>query len=256
MRKLLALASATTLAAAAGSMVMAQDTEEVSRDYDLGGFDEVSAVGPHHVVIAVGPSYSVRFEGPRQTLEDTVIDVEDGRLKIHPVEDERWERRRSSSEWREYWDSYRPGTVYVTLPAIVSASLAGGGDMTIDRVEGAEFAASVAGSGDLDVAALRVGEARFSIAGSGDLTARGSASRSHVSIAGSGNLRARDMTSAEATVSVVGGGDAALTVDELARVSIIGSGDVEIAGAARCSITRMGGGTALCANVVHEWPRS
>jgi hypothetical protein len=114
----------------------------------------------------------------------------------------------------------------------------------------------VARSGDLDVAALRVGDARFSIAGSGDLTARGTATRSHVSIAGSGNLRARGMTSAEATVSVVGAGDAALTVDDTARVSIIGSGDVEIAGAARCSITRMGSGRALCANVEHEWPRS
>ena len=93
-----------------------------------------------------------------------------------------------------------------------AASLVGGGDMRIDRVEGDEFSASVAGSGDLDVAALRVDDARFSIAGSGDLVARGSARRSRVSIAGSGNVRAREVTSDEASISIAGSGDVALTV--------------------------------------------
>lgn len=249
MRKLLMSVSLGTLAALGATMVVAQDgdTATISRDYDLVGFEEVSVVGPHHVMISVGPAFSIRAEGPRETLEDTEVAVEDGRLKIQPVDDERWERRRRDREgWREYWDNYKPATFHITLPAIEAAALAGGGDMRIDRVEGGEFSASVAGSGDLDIAALRVDDARFSIAGSGDLVARGSATRQRVSIAGSGNLRAREVSSREANVSIAGSGNAELTVADDARVSIVGGGDVDIAGPARCSVSRMGGGRVRC----------
>lgn len=249
MRKLLTIVSLGTLAAMGATMVAAQDgdTAAVSRNYDLAGFEEVSVIGPHHVVISVGPAFSIRGEGPRKTLEDTEVEVEDGRLKIRPVEDERWERRwRDRDDWREYWDNYQPATFHITLPAIEAASLVGGGDMRIDRVEGAEFAASVAGSGDLDIATLRVDEAQFSIAGSGDLAARGSARQSRVSIAGSGNLRAREVSSREANISIAGSGNAELTVEDDARVSIVGSGDVDIAGPARCAVSRMGSGRVRC----------
>ena len=255
MRKLLTILSVGALAALGTSMGAAQegDRSTISRSYELAGFEAVSVVGPHHVVISVGPGFSVRAEGPQQTLEDTEVEVEDGRLEIHPIEDERWERRRRD---RDYWENYRPATFHVTLPAITAASLVGGGDMRIDRVEGEEFSASVAGSGRVDLAALRVDDARFSIAGSGDLTARGNARRSRISIAGSGNLQAREVTSDEASISIAGSGNAALTVEDDARISIVGSGDVDIAGPARCSVSRLGSGRVTCNGVERDSWRS
>jgi hypothetical protein len=252
MRKFVTTASFAGLALLGATIVVAQDGAGATarRGYDLGGFDEISVVGPHHVVVSVGPGFSVRAEGPQQTLADTEVEVDDGRLEIHPVDDEDyWDRRCGERDgerrWR-CWNDYQPATFHVTLPRIAAASLVGGGDMRIDRVEGADFSAAVAGSGELDVATLRVDDARFSIAGSGDLVARGSARRSHVSIAGSGNLRAREVTSDEASVSIAGSGDVALTVQGAARVSIVGGGDVEIAGPARCSVSRFGGGRVRC----------
>lgn len=261
MRKLLTLVSAGALIALGASLSAAQDGERTaagttSRSYELGGFEGISVVGPHHVLVSVGPGFSVRAEGSQQTLDDTEVEVENGKLKIHPIGDGRWERRCGDraddrgDERRRCWNDYEAATFHVTLPRIDDAALVGGGDMRIDRVEGDTFSASVAGSGDLDVAALRVGDARFSIAGSGDLIARGSAGRSRVSIAGSGNLRARDMTSTEASVSIAGSGNAALTVQNDAHVSIVGSGDVEIAGGARCSVSRMGSGKVSCNGTV------
>ena len=189
MRKLLTIAAAGTLAAFAATMSAAQEGAEasVNRSYDVSGFDEISVVGPHRVVISVGPAFSVRAEGPQKTFDDTEVEVEDGRLKIHPVDDERWERRWRDREWRDYWEDYRAATFHITLPSLEGVSLVGGGNMSVDRVEGAEFSASVAGSGDLDVAALRVGDARFSIAGSGDVDITGPASCS-VTKMGSGEV--------------------------------------------------------------------
>jgi len=246
MRKFLAVASLGAVAVFGGSMSAAQVEAPASRGYDLAGFEQVSVVGPHRVVISVGSGYSVRFDGPQQTLDDTEVEVEDGRLKIHPVEDERWERRRGGPASREYWGNYRAGTFHVTLPRLEAVSMVGGGTLSVDRVDGDRFAASLAGSGELDVAALRVDEARFSIAGSGDLSARGSARHARVSIAGSGNLRGREVTSEDASVSIAGSGNVELTVRDDARVSIVGSGDVDIAGPARCSVSRFGGGRVRC----------
>jgi len=254
MRKVLMIAPVAVLAALGASMSTAQDGEQgsaasASRGYDLAGFEEIAVVGPHHVVVTVGPAFSVRAEGPQQTLADTEVEVKDGRLEIHPLDDEAyWDRRCPGHDtWRgRCWDDYQPATFYVTLPRISEASLIGGGDMHIDRVEGDAFSATVAGSGDLDVAALRVDDARFSIAGSGTLAARGSARHSRVSVAGSGTLRAREVTSAEATISIAGSGNAALTVQDDARVSVVGSGDVDIAGPAHCAVSRFGGGRVRC----------
>jgi hypothetical protein len=245
MRKLLMMGTIGTLAAFATSMVTAQDGNEVSiaRSYEVTGFEQVSVVGPHHVLISVGPAYSVSVEGPQETLDLTEVVVEDGRLKIQPKDD--WWERGGRREW-ERWRDYKAATYHVTLPRISGVSLMGGGNMSVDRVEGAEFSASVAGSGDLDVATLRVDDARFSIAGSGDLIARGSARNSRVSIAGSGNLRAGDVTSNDASISIAGSGNVALRVEDAARVSIVGSGDVEISGPARCSVSRFGGGRVRC----------
>ena len=256
MHKHLVLVSVGALAALGASMSMAQDASEPQaaasgRNYDLAGFDEISVVGPHHVVVSVGPGFSVRADGPQQTLADTEVEVENGQLKIHPIDDGRWERRCRDGErdnaWRgRCWDNYAPATFYITLPHVEGVALVGGGDMRIDRVEGTAFSASLAGSGDLDVAALRVDDARFSIAGSGDLVARGSARRSRVSIAGAGNLQARDVTSEDASISIAGSGDVALTVRDSARVSMVGGGDVEISGPAQCSVSRFGGGRVRC----------
>jgi hypothetical protein len=256
MRQLLTLVSAALTGLGASASV-AQDSAQaaggaVSRSYDLSDFEGIAVVGPHHIVVSVGPAFSVRAEGSEQTLADTEVEVDNGKLKIHPIDDGRWEQRcgdraNDHDGWRwRCWNDYQPATFHVTLPRIAAASLIGGGDMRIDRVEGDRFSASVAGSGDLDVTALRVDDARFSIAGSGDLVARGSARHSSVSIAGSGNLRAREVTSDEASISIAGSGNAALTVQDAAHVSIVGSGDVDIAGPARCTVSRFGGGKVRC----------
>lgn len=253
MHKALVTASFAGLAFLGGTMVVAQDgaVAQTTRSYALSGFDGIAVVGPHRVTVSVGPEFAVRAEGPTRALTDTEVSVEDGRLRIRPVDDNRWERRclERDRDRRGRWhcmNDYESVRFQVSLPRISSASLIGSGEMRIDRVEGEDFSAAVAGSGDLAVTTLRVDDARFSVAGSGNLAARGSARRSRVSIAGSGTLRGRDVTSHQASVTIAGAGDVALTVREKARVSIVGGGEVEIAGPARCSVSRFGGGRVRC----------
>ena len=224
------------LATCSGAALAAQSAA-AQRDYRVGSFDRVSAAGANLVIVHVGSAPSVRARGPAETLERMEVVVERGGLQIRP-------RREYSHNFD--WHNLRPATYTVTLPRLTDASLAGSGEMRIDRAEGDRFAASVAGSGNLDIAALRVGHANLSMAGSGNLGARGSATRADLSIAGSGDIRARGLSSGSAAVSIAGSGDAELTARETVNVSIIGSGDAKIGGGARCAVTRMGSGAAHC----------
>jgi hypothetical protein len=229
------------LVACTAAIVTAQSglaqSGETARGYRVGAFDSVASAGPHLVVVHVGGAPSVSAEGPADTLDKMEVIVEHGGLEIRP-------RR----EFRDHfnWNSLKRATFTVTAPRLTAASLAGSGDMRVDRVEGDRFDASVAGSGNLDVAALRVGRAHFSMAGSGNLSAHGSVGRADVSVAGSGNIRTRGVVTRSASVSIAGSGDAQLTTQDAADISIVGSGTAEIAGHAHCTVSRIGSGRARC----------
>lgn len=240
MRSLLILASTMLMAAcnmaadAQSGEAPARGGQTTQRSFDLAGFDSVSLAGPHDVIVTVGGGYSVRAEGDADVLDKLEIKVDGRALEVG--------MKRGNWTFRN-----RPKTrVYVTMPAIRGAAVAGSGDMRVDRVEGESFAASIGGSGDIEVGTMRVGEANFSVAGSGNIRATGSAGRSRLSIAGSGNLDLGGVEMRTANVSIVGSGDVRARATETAEVSIMGSGDVEISGNARCSVSKMGSGDVRC----------
>ena len=247
MKKLMMAALIATTAACGGpagatkrsDLASADYAPVTRRSYDPGDFTRVSAAGPIHVVVSVGPAISVRAEGSAKTLDLYEVVVEHGALEIGPRND--WYRNRNHS-----WRDIEPATFTVTLPRLSAAALAGSGDMKVDRVDGDHFSASLAGSGDLDIDALSVDDAKFSVAGSGNLIAQGTARQANVSIAGSGNARTRKVSSDRAAVSIVGSGNVALTVTGTAHVTIMGSGDVDIDGPASCRVSRMGSGHVRC----------
>jgi len=245
MRTILATATAATTLVLSACNVAADAQGPAAaggrgqRSYDLAGFDKVMLAGPHDVVVTVGPAYSVRAEGDRETLDKLDIRVEGGGLKIGM----------KKGDWSSGWNKDRPKTtIFVSLPAIRGAAIAGSGDMRVDRVEANRFDASIAGSGNLDVAALRAGEAGFSIAGSGDIRAAGQARRAVVEIAGAGDIDLERLETRTASVEIVGSGDVRMKAMETADVSITGSGDVVMSGTARCTVNKRGSGSVRCGN--------
>lgn len=245
MRTAMMAASAAALAIMAGWVTTASAEP---RGYQVAEFEKITAIGPNHIVVSVGPTRSVRADGPREMLDFMTVEVLDGELRIQPRE----ERYR---EWDWEWPDAEAATYYVTLPDLEAAGLVGSGKMTIDRIGGGEFSGMVAGSGTLDVADISVDAARFSIAGSGALKARGTAEDARFSIAGSGKVDARGMASKSASISIAGSGDAELSASEDASISVVGSGTVDVAGGALCTVSHFGGGKARC-NGVDVEPRS
>lgn len=236
MRATLLLASVLLVGACGMEADAQQPSPRGERSYRLAGFNAVSLEGPHDVVVSVGPAHSVRAVGDAETLERLRVELDGRSLKIGTVRTS-WLKRRNSGG---------KAVVYVTMPALAKAGVAGSGDMRVDRVEGERFSGSVAGSGDLQLASLKVSDASFSVAGSGGIRAAGSAASSRISVAGSGTVDLSGVDTRTASVSSVGSGDVRARASQNASVSIMGSGDVLISGPAKCSVNKMGSGTLRC----------
>jgi len=206
------------------------------RNFAVDNFTGIDLRGSDDVDVRVGSGFSIRAEGPSDELDTLKIEREGDTLKVG---------RRDRNGFS--WGSHRKVKVFVTLPRLAAASVAGSGNLAVDRVEGGRFDADVAGSGSLDVRALSVDAAKLAIAGSGDLRAVGTARQLNIDIAGSGSVQAPGLKAQSAHVSIAGSGGVRVRVDGAAKVDLMGSGDVDLGPNARCTVSKMGSGRVRCA---------
>lgn len=226
-----------------------------TRSVAVGAFDKVELKGPDRVIVRVGGSPGVRVTGDRAVLDTLTVKVAGGKLVIE----------RKGSGWNVS-GARDLATVNVTVPSLKAASVGGSGEMSIDRVEGADFAAAVGGSGDLTIgqarakklgaavggsgnlsfARLEAESVEMAIGGSGEIGAAGRTGTVEASIAGSGDVRAKDLVARRAEVSIAGSGNVDIHATESAAIAIMGSGDVAVHGGGKCKTSKMGSGEVRC----------
>jgi hypothetical protein len=239
MRNIVLLGAVASLATACHAAGSAEESgPAVQRDFPVAGaFDKIALTGSPDVVVTVGGAASVRAEGEASQLDRLEIVNQNGQLRIG--------LHSGSGGWFD-WGTHRGIVVHVNLPALAGASIAGSGDMRIDRVQGPAFAGSVTGSGDMNIAALTSDQASFTINGSGDITAAGHARQANLSLVGSGDLHLAQLETAAATVSLAGSGDIGIRATQTAAIDLRGSGDVTVTGPAHCTINKAGSGDVHC----------
>jgi len=240
MRKSLIAAIAAGSATVAGCQVRGEESgATVSRNYQVGSFQQIEVAGPYDVEVRTGPAVSVSGSGSERLLERTTVEVQGDKLLIRPE---------SRHNWFSFgWGHHGKATFTVTVPQLSGARIAGSGDIRVDKVQGNSFEGSVAGSGGLNVGSLDVQQLKLSIAGSGGVKAQaGKAQSAKYDIAGSGDVDARGVAAQAAEVSIAGSGSVRANASGTAKVSIMGSGDVEVTGGAKCDVTKAGSGNVRC----------
>jgi len=211
----------------------------VSRNYSVGNFQQIEVAGPYDVEVRTGSNASVSARGGEKLLERTVVEVEGDKLVIHP--------ENNHSFFNFGWGHRGKASFIVTVPALSGATIAGSGDIRVDKIAGESFAGSVAGSGGLNVATIDVQQLKLSIAGSGGVKAgSGKAQSAKYDIAGSGDIDAASIQTQSIDVSIAGSGGVKAHSSGTADVSIMGSGDVEVAGGAKCNVSKAGSGSVRC----------
>jgi hypothetical protein len=236
--RFVSLAAVGLLASACHVGAGAEDRDpgpEVSRSYQVGGFDRLAVAGPYEVNVVTGGAAGVTAKGGEHLLDETEVIVEGNTLKIQPKKSKgiRWNWRNGKAVFN------------VNAAALHGASLAGSGGVKVDKVAG-DFEGEIAGSGGLHVGQIDGGKVRFHIAGSGGVEAAGKADTVDISIAGSGDIKLGGLAARSADVSIAGSGNIQANASESANVSIMGSGDVEIKGGAKCKVSKAGSGDVRC----------
>ena len=240
MRKSIAAAviAASAATAACGRMHDSAGGPTVSRNFQVGNFQEIEAAGPYDIIVETGSNPSVSARGPQKVLDNIEVEVSGDKLSIHS---------RNHGFFNFGWGS-RGRTIFtVTVPSIRAATLAGSGDLSVNNVTGDSFTGTLAGSGDLSIATVNVKSLKVSLAGSGDAKiAGGQAESAEYDTVGSGDIDARGVTAQQLKVSIAGSGDIGAHATGTADVTIMGSGDVEVTGGARCTTTKHGSGDIHC----------
>ena len=208
-----------------------------TRTFAATDFTAVELRGSDDVDVRVGTAFSVRAEGPAAELDKLKIERDGDTLKIGRI-------GRKGFNWSD--DSKGKVTVYVTMPRIAEASVAGSGNLGVDRVEGQAFEGELAGSGNLTIATLAVQQAKFDIAGSGNTKVSGTTGRFEANIAGSGDIDGAGLKASSAEVSIAGSGNVKAEVAGQAKVNVMGSGDVDLGRNAKCATSKMGSGAVTC----------
>ncbi len=203
------------------------------RRYAVADFSSIDQRGPDDVDVRVGTGFSVRAEGDDEVLSRVKIAKDGNRLLIT--------REGSGINWKS-----GSAKIYVTMPRIEAARLAGSGDIAIDRIEGAAFDGSIAGSGAMKLGRVGVDRLELSIAGSGSAQASGEADALAVNIAGSGDVEAAGLRATSADVNIAGAGNVRAVVNGPAKVAIMGAGDVDLGPQAKCDISKVGAGDVRC----------
>lgn len=236
--------SLVVLAAASGALAGCQvhghdGGANVSRNYQVGNFHQIEVAGPYDVEVHTGGNPGVSGQGSEKLLERTIVEVQGDKLVIHP--------ENSHSFFHFGWVGDGKAKFTVTLPQLSGLTLAGSGDIHIDRIQGQNFEGTIAGHGDMTIGTIDVRQLKMTIAGSGDAKAgAGKAQAAEYEIAGHGDLDARAVQTQQVKVSIAGSGDVKAHSTGTADVEIVGAGDVDISGGAKCTISKTGAGDVRC----------
>ena len=211
--------------------------QAAERRYSVTDFDKLRVVGASRVIIETGRATTVRASGEREALDLLSVESLDRTLTIQPIGG----FVASSSQ-----KSFKPATIYITLPLLSSAKLNGSGAISIATLRGIQADVSLTGSGQISVAKVMVDNLNARLSGSGTLTLAGKALKVDANVKGSGSLAASSLDVADLKLTAASSGTTAMSATRAAMVTSTGSGTIMIAGMPSCTVQNIGVGTVTC----------
>lgn len=226
----------------------------VTKTLTLQEFDAVRSNSNIDVVIQQGDVQEVIVVG-----HENIINV----LKIN-VHNKTWDVELQPGFYNDF-----ELTVYITIPNLTEATIAGSGNIEIDSFANLEnLFISILGSGDIENSGeiqaesvdlnisgsgymdldLSCNTINSIINGSGDILLSGNTTNHFISINGSGNYRSFDVESQNVDIRISGSGNTEVSVVENMKVEIAGSGDVYYFGTPRIDVNISGSGSIISKN--------
>jgi hypothetical protein len=206
------------------------------RSYPVSDFHAVENRTPFDVTIRRG-DFSVRAEGVPAEMDQLVVHVVRGALRIELAPDKRGDSR---------FGAHPVTHLTVTLPALDAAALDGSGRIDIDRIDANQASLALNGSGDLTVGTIASREVALALRGSGNIEAHGQAEKLSAALQGSGSIKATSLATRDLAIESQGSGRITARASGEATVYSMGSGDIRITGTANCHLVTQGPARTTC----------
>ncbi|MBA2932504.1 DUF2807 domain-containing protein [Sphingomonas sp. CGMCC 1.13654] len=215
------------------TVLAAAPAAAATRDYPAQGFSKIELKSAATVTVTAGPRFSVHAEGDPALLRRLTADVRGDTLMLG------WLQGGSINGNNDIH-------VNITMPRVSGAGISGAGTMTIDHVDGADFAGDVSGAGTIRIAQLRVPHTALAMGGTGQIVAAGHTGRLDVHVSGVGSIDVANLAADAGTFDMSGTGHISARVNGAAAVNLSGMGSVVVAGNARCVVRKSGLGSVRC----------
>lgn len=204
-----------------------------TEDREVKNFNGVAAGGPINVVITLGNTESLRFEGDADAIATLITEVKGNILIIRP--------QNSWTSWAKKYENKKI-IAYVSAKTIKSLTMSGNGSMSVKgTIKGSALAATLSGSGSI-TAAADISNFTGVISGSGKLSITGKADEATITVSGSGTLAKTNFTVNNLSTQISGSGSVNINVEDTINAVISGSGSVNYSGNATVQKTVVGSG--------------
>jgi len=248
--KMMSVIALLSLAAVAAP---AQEGVQVSRGFDMRGFDRIELGGCDIVTVALGSAYAVTARGRAANIDNLRIDTNGSTLRIR--------RRNDSCNGHD-----RRVAIAVTLPMLKAVDVSGAAEMNLPALDHPAFALNASGAGVVLLPALRSGAASFGLSGASVVTVRslqaeraslgtsgtsvlrveGSVRRLTIDSSGASDVDARGLSAPDVTIGASGTAKVRTGSAQRAQVGASGMANVSVAGDPQCTVSKSGLARIAC----------
>jgi hypothetical protein len=231
---LVAFLGATTFTAIAKPIHNNNQSIATADERTVRDFQGIASGGPIEVIVKLGNTESLRFEGDADAISTLVSEVKGNVLIIRP-----------KNSWRSWSDKYENKKIvaYITAKSLNSIAMSGNGSITVNGIiKGTELKAILSGSGSIK-ADINVDELTSVLSGSGSVNITGSANEASVTLSGSGAFAGKTLSVDNLTTKISGSGSVYIKADRKIDALIVGSGNVNYTGDATVEQRVVGSGS-------------
>lgn len=202
-------------------------------DRDVKNFNGVAAGGPIDVIITLGNTEGLRFEGDAEAISTLITEVVSNKLIIRP--------KNSWTSWAKKYENKKI-TAYVSAKTLKSLTMSGNGTMSVKgKIQESSLTATLSGSGNI-TANADVNSFTGVISGSGNLNFSGGADAATITISGSGSFAKKGFTVGNLETVLSGSGSVYVNAEDHINAVISGSGSVNYSGNAHVEQKVFGSG--------------
>ncbi len=207
------------------------------RNYAITSFERVRVAGAYDVRLITGKAPAAAVDADAATLDTLVISVEGTTLTLHRAIPDAGETPRAAKT---------VPVVVLATPLLRSATVTGGGKLSITGMKTQRADLAVNGAGALAVQGINADQLNATVIGAGGIRLAGRALRAQLLTNGAGTIEASVLDVNDLTVRLDGPGATRAAARYTATITNTGLGQVDVSGNPHCTVKAQVGGPVNC----------